>query len=266
MSSSRSAARRLLHGAADALRRATVAACVLAAVAGCTTAIATPALTAAPPNPTPTLTAVPPTPTPTLTAVPPTPTPTLTAVPPNPTPTLTAAPPNPTANLGQVLQVPTPAPTVPKVKLTAPPEPGDGLCKSEQLSLSITAWIGDVASTTVYAHLTARNVSSTSCKMRGTSEVQILNGSGAVIADAGASAARASTGDPSYALTPGGTINTIAQWSNWCGSAPSQNVKVAMVEPFGLGRIVAPATGAAPVPACGVSGSTTMVSSEAWLP
>ena len=102
--------------------------------------------------------------------------------------------------------------------------------------------------------------------MRGRSEAQILNGSGKVIADAGSGAARVSTGDPVYALAPHGAINTIVQWGNWCGSAPSQNIKVAMVEPFGLGRIVAPADGVAPVPTCDASGSATVVSSEAWLP
>jgi hypothetical protein len=102
--------------------------------------------------------------------------------------------------------------------------------------------------------------------MRGTSEAQILNSGGSVIADAGSGQAHVSSSDPVYTLAPNGTINTITQWGNWCKSAPSQNIKVAMVEPFGLGRIVASANGAAPVPTCYASGSATVVSSEAWLP
>ncbi|HEX7592325.1 MAG TPA: SGNH/GDSL hydrolase family protein [Candidatus Limnocylindrales bacterium] len=53
---------------------------------------------------------------------------------------------------------------------------------------------------------------------------------------------------------------------NWCKAAPGQNLRVAMVGPFGLGRIVAPAAGVAPVPTCYASGSGTVVSSEAWMP
>ena len=87
-----------------------------------------------------------------------------------------------------------------------------------------------------------------------------------MIADAGSGAATVKSGDPVYALAPHGTINTIVQWGNWCKSAPSQNLKVAMGEPFGLCRIVAPANGVAKVPACSASGNATAVSSEAWLP
>jgi hypothetical protein len=39
-----------------------------------------------------------------------------------------------------------------------------------------------------------------------------------------------------------------------------------MVEPFGLGRIVAAPIGVAPVPTCYASGAATVVSSEAWTP
>jgi hypothetical protein len=102
--------------------------------------------------------------------------------------------------------------------------------------------------------------------MRGSTEAQILNASGVVIADAGAAAATVKSSDPVYALAPGGVINTIVQWGNWCKAAPAQNLKVAMVEPFGLGRIVAPANGVAKVPSCSASSSATTVTSEAWLP
>jgi hypothetical protein len=134
------------------------------------------------------------------------------------------------------------------------------------LNLEISAWIGDPGAGIVYAHLTATNVSSASCNMRGTSEAQIINSGGSVIADAGSNAAKVSSSDPVYTLAPNGTINTITQWGNWCKAAPSQNLRVAMVEPFGLGKIVAPAYGVAPVPTCYASGSGTVVSSEAWLP
>jgi hypothetical protein len=141
-----------------------------------------------------------------------------------------------------------------------------GLCTGAQLKLAISLWVGDPGAGTVYAHVTATNASSASCSMRGSSEAEILNGSGSVIATAGSAAAKVTSADTVYTVAPNGTINTIIQWGNWCKAAPSQNIRVAMAEPFGLGRIVAPAAGVAPVPTCYASGSGPVVSSEAWLP
>jgi len=156
--------------------------------------------------------------------------------------------------------------TTPAATPTPLPALAIGLCTGAQLSLTISAWIGDPGSGTTYPHLTATNLSSASCNMRGSSRVQILNSGGTILADAGIAAAKVSSSDPVYTLAPGGQINTIAQWGNWCKAAPSQNLKVAMVLAFGLGRIVAPAIGVAPVPTCYASGSATVASSEAWLP
>ena len=82
--------------------------------------------------------------------------------------------------------------------------------------------------------------------------------------DPGATAQDACAG--AVVVRTNGTVNTIAQWGNWCKSAPAQNLQVAMVEPFGLGRIVAPADGVAPVPTCYASGTAAVISSEAWQP
>jgi hypothetical protein len=184
-----------------------------------------------------------------------------------PTVAPTAAPTAPPAATARPTVEPT-APPAATAKLTPTPPPAlaIGLCTGAQLSLSITSWVGDPGAGTVYAHVTATNASSASCSMRGTSEVQILSGSGTVIADSGPAAAKVSTSDPVYTVTPNGTVNTIAQWGNWCKSAPAQNLQVAMVEPFGLGRIVAPADGVAPVPTCYASGTAAVISSEAWQP
>jgi hypothetical protein len=233
-----------VHAIAGSWRGIAVAIGVAAAVAGCGSSVVTPY-----PAPTATVAAA----TATASATPtPTPTPT-----PAPTDTPTATP----------TATPTPAPTATHKPTPTPlPALAIGLCTGAQLRLSIAYWVGDPGAGTVYAHLTARNASSASCNMRGTSEAEILNASGAVIASAGSGAAKVKSTDPVYTLAPNGTINTITQWGNWCKAAPSQNIKVAMVEPFGLGTIVAPANGAAPVPTCYASGSPSMVSSEAWLP
>lgn len=238
----------LSHRAVPTWRRLAIAVGLVVAVAGCTASAATssaaPASSVAGATAAAVATAM-------STA---TPTPTPTAMP-TATPTPTAAP---TA---------TPTPT-PKAVATPTPLPAlaIGLCTGAQLHLTIAYWIGDPGAGTVYAHVTATNVSSASCNMRGTSEAQILNGSGTVIADAGSGAAKVKSSDPVYTLAPSGTINTIISWGNWCKAAPSQKIKVAMVQPFGLGRIVAPNIGNAPVPTCYASGSSTVVSSEAWLP
>jgi Domain of unknown function (DUF4232) len=174
---------------------------------------------------------------------------------PTATPTATAAP----------TPVPTPAPTlVPTPKVTPLPPLAIGLCTGAQLQLSLTLWEGDTG--TSYAHVTAGNVSSGTCSMRGTARAQILDGHGSVIADAGSGGAEISTGDPVYTLTPNGQINTIVQWGNWCKAPPAQQVTVAMVLPFGLGKITAKANGDGPVPTCYASNAPSSVSAEAWLP
>ena len=159
-----------------------------------------------------------------------------------------------------------PPAATPKPTPTPPPALSIGLCTGAQLTLSISSWVGDPNADPVYAHVTLTNASSASCNIRGSSEAQILNSSGVVIADAGSSAATVKNTDLVYVLAPSGVIYTIVQWGNWCKAAPAQNLKVAMVEPFGLGRIVAPAIGVAKVPSCSASASATTVSSEAWLP
>jgi hypothetical protein len=102
--------------------------------------------------------------------------------------------------------------------------------------------------------------------MRGTSEARIADAHGNIIGDAGSAAARVVSSDPIYPLAPGGSINTIIQWANWCHSAPAQKVFVAMVLPFGLGGFVSKPLGNAPIPTCYASSQKTQVSSEAWLP
>ena len=226
--------------------RLVVAALLAIAIAGCTSSAATSSPGAsgtAPASTAPAGATLAPTPTPTATAAPtlaPTPTPTATQV---PTPTAAATP----------THAPTPLPPL-----------AVGLCRGSQLKLVITLWEGSTG--TSYAHVTATNKSSSSCNMRGTSEARIADGHGNIIGDAGASAARVVSSDPIYALVPGGSINTIVQWGNWCKSAPAQQVFVAMVQPFGLGGFVSKPLGNGPIPTCYASASKTQVSSEAWLP
>jgi len=154
----------------------------------------------------------------------------------------------------------TPAPVV-----TPLPALAVGLCTGSQLKLTITAWYPD-GGLGVYAHVTAKNKSTRSCNMRGSSEARIANRNGLIIGAAGASAAKVLASDPIYPLAPGGEINTIVKWYNWCQADPLQKVFVAMVQPYGLGAMIAAPLGNAPIPECWLAGQRTQVSSEDWLP
>jgi hypothetical protein len=179
-----------------------------------------------------------------------------------PTATPTTAPTATPTTAPTPTKAPTPKPTA-KPTPTLPPI-AIGLCIGKQLKLENNAWHGDTG--TSYANVTATNVSSASCNMRGSSRAQVVDGKGKVIADAGSAAAKVTTSDPVYILPPNGQINTIIQWGNWCKAAPTQKVTVQMVLAFGLGTIKAPAIGDAPIPVCYVKTQGTQVSSEAWLP
>ena len=161
---------------------------------------------------------------------------------------------------------PTPAPTATPAPVVTPLPPlAVGLCKGSQLKLTISAWFPDGGSG-VYAHVTAKNKSATACNMRGSSEARIADSHGTIIGDAGAAAAKVTSGDPIYPLAPGGEIYTIIKWFNWCKADPSQKVFVAMVQPYGLGAMIAAPLGNAPIPECWITGGRTQVSSENWLP
>jgi hypothetical protein len=139
-----------------------------------------------------------------------------------------------------------------------------GLCIGAQLKLQIGSWQNDGSIS--YAHIQAKNISSASCSMRGKPRTQIVNGHGTIIADAGAAGGSVSASDPVYTLAPNGIIYDIVTWGNWCKAAPAQNLTVAVVLPFGLGRIAANQIGAAPVPSCYSSGTGQTLSAEHWLP
>ncbi|MGD0121262.1 MAG: DUF4232 domain-containing protein [Candidatus Limnocylindrales bacterium] len=232
------------HAGVAAWRRIAVAAVVAVAVAGCSSSTITPV-----PPPTSTVAAATATPTVALTA-----TPTLAATP-TPTDTPTAAPsPSPTA--------------APKATPTPLPALAIGLCTGVQLKLTINDWESDNTGDPSYPHLTATNVSSATCNMRGTPRTQILDSHGNVIADSGNAGSEIKTSDPVYPLAPNGQIFTIVTWSNWCKAQPSQPYASAAVLPFGLGRVVAkPYTAKTTYPAgCYSSGTATTVSAEPWAP
>jgi Protein of unknown function (DUF4232) len=264
MLSSRSGARALPRGAIEAWRRIALGIGLAAAVAGCSSAVATPGVapmaTVAAVTATPTAAgASPATATPMPSAMPAaTPAPSATAQP-------TLAPTAPPAATPKPTAAKTAPPATPKPTPTPLPALAIGLCTGDQLKLTLDYWIGSSGNPS-YPHIDLTNVSSGSCNMRGKPRSQILDGSGAVIVDAGSGGAEISTADTVYTLAPNGIIYDILEWDNWCKSAPKQNLTVAVYMPFGLGRLVAKANGVAPVPGCYASGLPTKLSADYWTP
>jgi hypothetical protein len=126
-------------------------------------------------------------------------------------------------------------------------------------------WVGSSGNPS-YAHLSATNVSSGTCTMRGTPRSQIIDGNGHVIADSGNGGAEIKTSDTAYAMAPNDVIYSIFNWTNWCKSNPKQKVSVSAVMPFGLGRMVAKANGNAPIANCVSSSQSTKVIATQWAP
>jgi hypothetical protein len=159
---------------------------------------------------------------------------------------------------------PTTAPTATAAPTKAPatlPPLAVGLCTQAQLKLTIDYWVGD-GSAGAYAHVHVTNTSSRSCNMRGTPQSRVVNAGNLIIVDSGA--VSVSSADPIVPLAPGAKSYNILQWNNWCKADPSQNVKVAVVLPFGLGALLASANGPAPIPSCYSTGSKSTVSAEDW--
>jgi hypothetical protein len=187
-----------------------------------------------------------------------------------PTPTVSATDtlaPTPSATPSAIPSA-TPTPKVtpkPTPKVTPLPPLAIGLCTGNQLKLTLLYWVGSSGNPS-YGHLSATNVSSASCTMRGTPRSQIVDGGGKVIVDSGNGGAEISTGDPAYTVAPNGVVYAIVEWDNWCKSSPKQKLTVATYQPFGLGRNQAKSNGNAPIAYCSSSSSKSTVKATPWAP
>ena len=102
--------------------------------------------------------------------------------------------------------------------------------------------------------------------MRGTPRAQIVDGNGTVIVDSGDAGSEIKTADAAYTLAPNGVIYSIIEWSNWCKAAPKQQLTVATLQPFGLGRNQASANGNEPIAYCSASSAASTVQATPWAP
>lgn len=160
----------------------------------------------------------------------------------------------------------TPAPTA---SPTPSPTPVPVLaCTAAQLSAKIIS--ADAGMGSQFATVKVTNISNTTCFVRGTPRVQLVDGSGAILIDskdAGASGLpHVLPGDPRIKLAKGASAKTDIASSNYCGGiTTSDPVTVALILPKGLGRLVAaPGSGAGVPPCLGDPGSAGSISMNGW--
>jgi hypothetical protein len=129
---------------------------------------------------------------------------------------------------------------------------------------AITHWVTGTNTTTIYFFTGTYTSTSggTLCYMRGHSEGQILSG-GTIVADSGAGSATIVSGDPFFAVTPGGRAYAHIVWTNWCSSPPAGPISMAIVLPSGLGRVVINGSGI-PVPACTDKRASSLTPTTTW--
>jgi hypothetical protein len=117
------------------------------------------------------------------------------------------------------------------------------------------------------ADITLTNVSSTTCKLRGTPEVQLVDAIGVILLDsktAGpAGLPHVSSGDPTFLLAHNVSVRTQVDTSDYCGAAtPVAPTTVAFILPSGGGRLVVAAGPGGSTPPCnsapGTPGSVAM--------
>ena len=166
--------------------------------------------------------------------------------------------------------VPTPTPTPspapsPTPKPTAAPL---AVCAPAMFKAKITGWEGAMGSQIATVLLT--NSSSSTCQLRGTPRLQLLDKAGHVLIDsktAGASGLpHVSPGDKAFKLAPSSSITTMVQVSNYCGATnPVLPTTVAFYLPNATGRLVAAADASGGVPPCnGSPGSDGAIAMNGW--
>lgn len=157
---------------------------------------------------------------------------------------------------------PTPSPTP---RPTATPTP---VCLVAQLKARVTGWQGAMGSQ--IASVTVANTSSTSCKVQGTPEVELVDANGVILIDSQTAGANGlphvSPGDHVFVLGHDGFVTTEVQVSNYCGTAtPALPTTVAFVMPSSAGRIVAAPGPGGSTPGClGAPGSPGSIAMNGW--
>jgi hypothetical protein len=174
-----------------------------------------------------------------------------------------AATPSPEASASPASS-PTPAPTTaPSVAVV--PQP----CLGSDLAAELGDWQG--AAGTRFGTIKVRDVGTADCTVSGTPGLQLVDGQGSVFLDS------ANLGEPATATPAGSTITLragtgdtaylLVGLANYCGASPVAPVRIAVVLPASLGRVVAtPASGVTVemAPCNGPGAPTTLHVQVSW--
>jgi hypothetical protein len=178
-----------------------------------------------------------------------------------------AASPDASASTSASASPPAPTPTPsPTPKPTAAPVPN---CTSANLTAKVTGWQGAMGSQIATVKVT--NTSATTCRLRGSARLQLVDAAGSILIDSktmGASGLpHVSPGDKLWTMGHLGWVTTMVQVSNYCGAiTPVDPTTIALYLPSSGGRIVAAAGPGGSVPGClGNPGDTGSIQMNGWV-
>jgi hypothetical protein len=143
-------------------------------------------------------------------------------------------------------------------------------CNAADLVGRILGWQGAAGSR--IADVEISNATDHPCFVRGTPGLELVDAGGRVLVDsstAGPSGLpNVTSTDPSFELAPGGLLRTEVAASNYCGTAPSAPIDIALTLPAGGGRLVAvPDPGVSSdmaVPPCLGPSASSQIAMNGW--
>jgi hypothetical protein len=159
---------------------------------------------------------------------------------PSPSAPAESSSPSPSFPAGGSSPSPSPSPS-PSASPSGPAQPQD--CQGSDLAARVMDWQG--AAGTRFGTIRVQNTGATSCLVSGTPGIQLVDGQDRVFLDSATWGEPASVAPakPILTLRAGGadSLYLMAGLTNYCGADPTSPVRIALVLPAGLGRVVATA-------------------------
>jgi hypothetical protein len=143
---------------------------------------------------------------------------------------------------------------------TAPATAGAAACSVPKLQARVTQWEGAAGHRIATVEL--KNTGSEACTLATLDRPQLVDGVDTVLIDG-----TPPTSTAQVTIAAGGTLHTLVQDGNYCGTGPIVPVTVAFVLPDGAGRIVAaPLTpeDSSGVPPCNGPGAPADIEMQPW--
>ena len=164
-------------------------------------------------------------------------------------------------------------PSAPPVALATPkptPKPTTkpiAVCLATELRAKVTGWQGAAGSQ--IAAVTLTNKSATTCTVRGTPEVELVDARAAILIDSQTGGPNGlphiAPGARTFHLANNASLTTLVRASEYCGASPKLPTTIAFVLPSGAGRLVAAAGPGGSTPPCnGAPGSLGSISMNGW--